>query len=603
MTEEIQDIELFWRSTIPEEVWSRDMGATIPLRAGHHGGASAGLPRLDGGDFDQFELHGVLGRGGMGVVHHATQGGLRRKVAYKRLYDDTSPEKAQILLQEALVTGALDHPSIVPVHVLGLEQDGRPAFVMKQVDGVEWKQVIEYPEGHEELFEDLEPHEFHVRVLMRICSAVHFAHERGVMHRDIKPENVLLGRYGEVYLMDWGLAAALDDRMLDRVPLARECRDVLGTPVYMAPEMARPMDGTIGICSDVYLLGASLYHALVGRPPHAAENLGLVLRSTQSSVGPTFPSSVARELVDICSQALAPRPEDRHNSADELRRDLARYLTQRTALQLAQRAQNGLQELLLWEDAGLVSGDTTETSQIIRGFAEVRFGFEQSLETWKDNTAARGGLAEVLAFGVRSHVRHGDLAAAENLISQIDEPERVLLRSVDNLRSRVQEQEQEREKMAALVANFDPRIGAGSRAMASLVVPFAWAGLLLGLYIMQINGTPLTWELWLGQAIASIVICLPVTIIGRRAFLGTLLNRRLSAGLYIGLVGDLMIRLACVRLEAVAPLDSVPIVMGAHGIALGMLGLQIDPRMVPSALLYFAGVAVSTYLPEQGLLI
>ena len=192
MSKPKQDIEVFWQSTIPVDVWEKHGRETISIREQGRERDSRRLPSLTGGDFDQFDLHGVLGRGGMGVVHHATQASLQRKVAYKRLHDDAGPEKARILIQEGLVTGALDHPGIVPLHVLGLEEDGRPAFVMKQVDGVEWNQVIDHPEAHSEIFEDLEPMEFHVRVLMRICSAVHFAHERGAIHRDIKPSNVCL---------------------------------------------------------------------------------------------------------------------------------------------------------------------------------------------------------------------------------------------------------------------------------------------------------------------------------------------------------------------------------------------------------------------------
>jgi serine/threonine-protein kinase len=602
MAEKDLDIEIFWRSTVPVEAWEQSPEITIARRSAASNASVGQLHHLIGGEFDQFELHGILGSGGMGVVHHATQHDLDRQVAYKKLHDNSAHEHAQILLQEALVTGALDHPSIVPIYALGLDADGRPAFAMKEVDGVEWKQVIKFPDAHQDFFEDLDPVEFHIRVLMRICTAVQFAHERGVLHRDIKPENVLLGRFDEVYLMDWGLAAALDSRMADRVPLASECRDVLGTPAYMAPEMARPREGTIGVLSDVYLLGATLFHALVGRPPHDAETLAMVLRNTQSKVPPQIPETVVGALAQICRRALAPDPEQRPQSADELRRELGRYLVRSSSMNLTKQASRDLMELIHWEDEQLTAGDLKETTQVRQGLADARFGFEQALQLWNENTRAQVGLKEVLSFGVRAHIRNGDLTAAESLMRQIEQPEPGLSQALSRLRSRIEDERAEHERLVRDLSEFDPRVGAQSRALASSLVPFGWAGLLLLLYFLDRHGTPLTWELWLGQAAASIALVAPVTFVGRRVFLGTKLNRRLSIGLYIALFGDLTIRIAC-WLTGVEPMQSVPVVMAAHGIALGMLGLQIDPRMVAGSAIYFAGVCLAGVWVEHSLLL
>jgi len=602
MAEQEQDLEIFWRSTVPAEAWERPPDITIARRSAGSKASPSQLHPLTGGEFEQFKLHGILGSGGMGVVYHATQYGLDRQVAFKKLHANSGHEYAQILLQEAMVTGALDHPNIVPVHAVGLDADGRPAFVMKEVDGVEWKRVIQSPGAYQELFEDLDPIEFHIRVLMRICTAVQFAHERGVIHRDIKPENVLLGRFDEIYLMDWGLAAAIDDRMTNRAPLASECRDVLGTPAYMAPEMARPRDGTIGVLSDVYLLGATLFHALVGRPPHDAETLALVLRNTQTKVPPKIPETVDEVLAQICRRALAPDPTQRHQSVDELRRELGRYLVFCSSMSLTTKASQELVGLLHWEDEQLMSGDPRETTQIGQGLAEARFGFEQALQLWQGNTRAQVGLREVLSIGVRSHLRNGDLAAAESLLRGIDEPDPGLVQALNQLRSRIEGENASRERLQRDLLEFDPRVGAQSRALASSLVPFGWAALLLALYFLDRHGTPLSWELWLGQAVASIAVVAPVTFVGRRVFLGTKLNRRLSIGLYIALFGDLTIRIAC-WLSGVDPMQSVPVVMAAHGIALGMLGLQIDPRMVAGSAIYFAGVCLAGVWLEHSLLL
>jgi len=538
----------------------------------------------------------------MGVVHQATQHNLDRKVAFKKLHPNAAEEHAQLLLQEALITGALDHPNIVPVHAAGLDTEGRPAFVMKEVEGIEWKQVIETPEACRDLFEDLDPTEFHIRVLMRICTAVQFAHERGILHRDIKPENVLLGRLDEVYLMDWGLAASTDDRMTDRAPLASECKDVIGTPAYMAPEMARPRGRAIGPLSDVYLLGATLFHALVGRPPHNADTLAAVLRNTQSTVPPQLPDSIPVDLVQICQKALAPDPTDRHQSANELRRELGRYLVFRSSMTLTKNASNDLTDLLRWEDEQLMSDTPQETTQIRQGLAGARFGFEQAIQLWGGNTKARLGLKEVLSIGVRSHIRNGDLTAAQNLLRGIEEPEPGLTKALNQLRTRVEAEQAAHERLIHDLSELDPRVGAQSRALASSLVPILWAGLLLLLYFLSRRGTPLTWELWVGQAVASIVFVAPVTFMGRRVFLGTKLNRRLSGSLYIALLGDLIIRIAAWT-TGLDPLESVPVVMAAHGISLGMLGLQVDTRMVAGSAIYLAGVCLAATWLEHGLLV
>ncbi len=602
MTEKDQDIEIFWRSTVPAEAWERPPDITLARRSTTSRAAPSQLHPLIGGEFDQFKLHGILGSGGMGVVHLATQHSLERKVAYKKLHADGADKHAQLLLQEALVTGALDHPNIVPVHAVGLDTDGRPAFVMKEVEGVEWKQVIQSPEAYPALFEDLDPTEFHVRVLMRVCTAVQFAHERGIVHRDIKPENVLLGRLEEVYLMDWGLAASIDDRMTNRAPLASECKDVLGTPAYMAPEMARPREGVIGPLSDVYLLGATLFHALVGRPPHDADTLAMVLRNTQSKVPPELPETVSGALAQICQRALAPDPTQRHQSVDELRRELGRYLVFRSSMNLTSKASENLTELLHWEDEQLMSDDPRETTQISQGLVGARFGFEQALQLWQGNTKARLGLREVLSIGVRSHIRNGDLAAAQSLLRGIDEPEPALTKALSQLRSRIEVEQAAHERLIHDLSEFDPRVGAQSRARASSLVPLAWAGLLLLLYFLDRRGTPLSWELWVGQAAASIAMVAPVTIVGRRVFLGTKLNRRLSIGLYIALFGDLTIRIAG-WLAGIDPMQSVPGVMAAHGIALGMLGLQVDTRMIAGSAIYLAGVCLAGVWLEHSLLV
>jgi len=205
----------------------------------------------------------LLGAGGMGMVRAALQESLGREVAVKALRSEgATPHKMLRLLREAWVTGALEHPNIIPVHALHLDESGAPQVVLKKIEGRPWSDFLAEPEL---LPGDGDPLGWHLGVLRSVCNALAFAHSRGIVHRDVKPENVMVGAFGEVYLADWGIALAFDESASPRVPRARENEMLAGTPCYMAPEMARgaPADPR----TDVYLLGATLFEVLAGKRP------------------------------------------------------------------------------------------------------------------------------------------------------------------------------------------------------------------------------------------------------------------------------------------------------------------------------------------------
>jgi serine/threonine-protein kinase len=165
---------------------------------------------MDGAQSD-FDVAGTIGEGGMGRVLLARQRSLARDVAIKTLKDDASPRDRAALVREARVSGSLEHPGIVPVHTLGADGAGRPLLVMKRIVGVDWETLLRNPdhaawrtvigEAGDRLDASLE-------ILGRVCRALELAHDRGVIHRDVKPSNVMVGSFGEVYLVDWGLATA-----------------------------------------------------------------------------------------------------------------------------------------------------------------------------------------------------------------------------------------------------------------------------------------------------------------------------------------------------------------------------------------------------------
>jgi len=230
-------------------------------------------PSTSPAEAPDYELLSMLGEGGMGVVYAARQSSIARTVAVKMLKQSNgqTSEQREKFISEAVITGELDHPNIVPIYDLGANDSGALFYSMKRVKGTPWNDAIEGKSLDENL-----------HILLQVADAVAFAHANGVLHRDLKPENVMLGEYGEVLVMDWGLA-----RISPEFPNADSVTqsDVMGgTPAYMAPEMATGPIDEITVRSDVYLLGAILYEIMTDRPPHTGKTVMACLCFRQQKI-------------------------------------------------------------------------------------------------------------------------------------------------------------------------------------------------------------------------------------------------------------------------------------------------------------------------------
>jgi serine/threonine protein kinase len=292
---------------------------------------ASALPDLAG---TRYRLIERIGSGGMGTVYLAEDSALGRRVALKILdLPELRTELSQRLLREAHILARLEHPGIVPVHDAGTLADGRVFYAMKFVEGERLDALAKRIDAiHERL-----------RIFQRICEAVAFAHARGILHRDLKPENMMVGPFGEVLVMDWGVAKILHEdpqRREDQAstgvetsrkaptvtkPLETEHGTILGTPGYMAPEQARGEIESIDERADIYSLGAILKFLVAGPKSDASpgsDSGGTGTRTASSTARGSAPKAVAA----IAQKAMAEEPASRYASVSDLAQDVARYL-------------------------------------------------------------------------------------------------------------------------------------------------------------------------------------------------------------------------------------------------------------------------------------
>jgi eukaryotic-like serine/threonine-protein kinase len=337
-----------------------EMGKTVAVAIPIHdhpsrlGGAPAGIASPGApayaadGPRRRYRILRLHVRGGLGDVFVAFDEELRREVALKAIRPERAGEarsQARFLL-EAEITGRLEHPGIIPIYGLDRHADGRPYYAMRFVQGHTLKEAITHCPGAEGPRRDNEERPLALRQLLRrfidVCNALAYAHSRGVLHRDIKPSNILLGPFGETLIVDWGLAKPMDqpDESDDlSVPALRsslagdlvltETGSTLGTPGFMSPEQAAGRLECLGLPSDVYSLGATLYCILTGRAPIDERSIDEALRKARDGDFPP-PRQVRREvdaaLEAICLKAMARDPEDRYPSAIALAEDLERWM-------------------------------------------------------------------------------------------------------------------------------------------------------------------------------------------------------------------------------------------------------------------------------------
>jgi len=522
-----------------------------------------------------FEVTGVLGEGGMGRVLLARQRSLRRDVAIKTVKADKAKrEVLDALLAEAVVTGTIEHPNVVPVHALGRDAQGQPLLVMKRIEGVSWRDLVRDPAhpAWATIAPDTEDRlDAHLDIFMSVCNAIHFAHSRSFIHRDIKLTNIMIGSFGEVYVVDWGIAL--------RAALPGEVRPRRGPPVgtltYMSPEMVVGDLSRVDARTDVYLLGATLHAALTGgRGRHAGESLYDVLVSARASKPFAYGPDVPAELGAICNKAMSANPEDRFPSALSLRRAIASFRRHRGSVTLSDQAAAQLTEL-----RGLLSarraGETVDERRIHELMTECRFGFMQALRSWKENDAARVGLQGCLEVMIEHELGQRDAEGARALYAELPEPRPALLSRVASLEADLRGAAAREARLVAMERDQDLSIGA--RTQLAVVGLFATVAVLGMTVVFKLGEREPSRRSLITVPTVGLLLMLLTILVARRR-LQAAVSRRALEVLTLLPAGVVLHRvLVTTGGSQVSPIFTADLLMGA--LTSGAIAIALIPRV------------------------
>ncbi|MCA9605724.1 MAG: hypothetical protein KC619_09025, partial [Myxococcales bacterium] len=402
--------------------------------------------------------------------------------------------------------------------------------------------------------------------------------------------------FGEVYLVDWGIAVSLKDDGSGRLPLAKNALEMAGTPLYMAPEMLGGPTSKLSERTDVYLLGAILYEIVTGRPPHQGDGLMQLVAQIVDS-DPELDESVPGELARVIRVAMDPDPNGRFESAEQFRLALQGFLQHRDAAALSSKADAQRAEL----EALLARADQDEALEdrepIYRHFGECRFGYKHALEVWPQAESAREGLARAIEQMVEYELSLGEPEAARTLLAELERPSEELKRRVEEARALRREED---ARLKRLEEDTDPLAGRRTRAFLGMIIGSIW------------SLTPLVTEvsIWLGHEITpnhvfpmvfdGIVLALMIGlgIWARESMTRTRLNRTLAMAVFLAMSTALLahaVEYVSGGMDVEATFRHEFIVWGA---LCALCAPAVDWRLIIPGAAYLIGFAVLTFFPR-----
>jgi len=381
----------------PQPPATSDSQETIQLHASRSSGPSG----------FKITVGEPIGAGGMAEVDAATQESLNREIALKRPRSDRKTDEiAASLIGEARMLASLDHPNIPPIHQLGFTDNGQPVIVMKRVRGNSWRALIQDPTHS---FWDGQPPfqlKIHLGILQQVCNAVEYAHEKKIIHRDLKTDNVMVGDFGEVYLLDWGVALALEENG------ERAVDQFSGTLCFAAPEMLSP-NAPLTRRTDVYLLGCILHEILTLELRHKGGKLREVIDNALASEAYSYNEDVHPALAAIANKATDRDPDQRYQSVSEFRKAIEEHLAHYQALELLDSTREklaALEKLYSDREADRDGFKFHETAYLCR------FGFQRVAKIAPELEGIQDGLLRVLELQTGFELEMGRIETAGRII-------------------------------------------------------------------------------------------------------------------------------------------------------------------------------------------
>ncbi len=542
---------------------------------------------------ERLEVHDVLGMGGMGVVHRGTQASLDREVAIKSVRPEMrAPDTTMKLLQEAWIGGRLQHPNIVPTYDIGVGGTGEPLIVQQRVDGTPWNELLEDENLLHSLHHAPDVLEWNIRILLQVCNAVAYAHSRGILHLDIKPSNVMVGPYGEVFLLDWGLAMALEDDGTGRLPLVAQNEDVIGTPAFMAPEMLAQGEVALSQQTDVYLLGATLYRICSGEPPHRGPNpIATMFRVATEQPAPL--AGVGDELAELTARAMSAQPADRYATAHDLRLALEAYLSHRGAVRLADQARSRLGVLRsLWGDAEVAE------SEVRALFTEVRFGLEHAMGEWPEEPSARESLRELRIGMARWELARDRPQAAAAQLAHLDDAPQALTRQVEDRLAELQGLGQRVRALQRFRDQQDPAVGMRTRVFITVILGLCFTILPTLRALRPPGAPPETWTLTTATPFVLGLLFTALVVWARDSMTRSAINRKTIATGYILLVGQALLAGVAERM-GMTPSESLPLLTVFWSGVSAMYTVHLERRLAFTSFAYVAILPLMLQWPEH----
>ncbi len=550
--------------------------------------AASWVPVLKSGDEvgDDISEYSTLGSGGMAVILLARQNSLMRDVAVKTIRENDTPAARESILNEALITGYLEHPGIIPVHMVGRRETGEPLIVMKKVEGVTWSQVIASP-GSVPWSGDRKPKvdlEWHVDVLIQVCRALEFAHSRCIIHRDIKPDNIMIGRYGEVYLLDWGIALGIPPRMPPFVQNRDEAHELVGTPAYMAPEMVAEHGRNLDELTDVFLLGATLHHVLCGSGPYAGKPTQVAVLNAFDCVEQTYDDALPLELVGIAKKAMSRAKSGRFASVDHLREALQDYRAHEAS------------RVLLKAAAALLTKTNPKTLNRPEHLEQTRALVLQSVGIWPQNPGAITLLDQVSEELFFQYLGRSDIGSATNALSTISAQRSAPLRK--RLEDSRHEHAKQQSEVQQILATHSTSVDTRHRLFLGGAISLLWIGLALYKGISRLGVKPDEIPVnHLVSILPTVGIPLLLAFPARKLFYSNEFNRRVAKYFVAGLACIAMMRLVFWRFSVAAQVATA-LEFIVYSLIAVTFAIMVEPRVFRASFFIVAAAVLAVIFPN-----